>query len=107
MDVEGYFDRRADVAEATSSAGHYLEACILASSALDPLDEIWFRDCPSDKTALDKRAGGRCPSSLRMAELVTRFSGDATAASIAVVLFAQDLKRHRPEYRQEADALLA
>lgn len=67
MDVEDYFHRRADVVETTDREHHYLEACILASSALDARGEVWFHDFPTDKLALERAAGGKCPSSIRMA----------------------------------------
>lgn len=105
---ERYFHDRADLADELARTGHVLDACVLATTALDALGEIWVHDFPDEGKALDREAGGRVSGSIRMARLVKRFaSTDADAPKVAVVCFAEDWKRHVPAAAAHASGLLA
>jgi hypothetical protein len=102
-----HFQDRADLAEELHGRGFTVDARIIASTALDALGEVWFRDFPDDAQAIAKEVGGAVPPSIRMARLVKRFAAGAPQVDkVAVVLFAEDWKKNVPRSTVDADALL-
>ena len=107
-EVLDFFRRKASRVDALAEERWDQEVTILATTALDSLGAVWFCDFPERKMALQKELGGAVPSSIRMSRLMRTFAGqDAEAQKVAVVCFAEDLRRYKPELTGLASTLLA
>lgn len=106
-EVEAFFHRKADLIDELAQAGRRDEVTILATTALDALGAVWFSDFPEVESSMKQECGGKPPLSLRMARLMATFvPGDPEAAKVAVVCFAEDLLRYKPELTWLAGKLL-
>jgi hypothetical protein len=104
---EGYFYKRADLADQIAASGSVIDAYTLATASLDALAEIWLNDFPDAKKNLEIECGGSIPSSIRLTRLLKNFvSHDPRVSKVAVVCFAEDWKRYRPQEAHIAELLL-
>ncbi|TRV41633.1 MAG: hypothetical protein EWV53_19805 [Microcystis panniformis Mp_MB_F_20051200_S9] len=102
-----YFYKRAELADEMILAGYVVEARILATAYLDALAEIWLHDFPNIKKKLEREFGGKVPGSIRLARFLKQFAvGDARVSKVAVICFAEDWKKHRPQDTDIANRLL-
>ncbi|MEQ9548641.1 MAG: hypothetical protein RIM23_03330 [Coleofasciculus sp. G3-WIS-01] len=105
---ERYFYRRAELANKMADQGFEVDAYTLATASLDALAEIWLHDFPDVKQDLQRELGGGIPSSIRLARLLKKFvPNDSDVKKVAVVCFAEDWKRYRPQDTHMADQLLS
>ena len=103
---EDYFHRRADVVDQLYS-NNPVDARILATTALDALANIWFHDFPETEKELKCHYGGGISESTRLSQLLKHFAKeDPDASKVAIVCFAEDWKRFRPEDSTLANQLL-
>lgn len=106
-EVEGFFHERANHVDELARLRWDQEAAILATTALDALGAVWFCDFPEEERKLAKQVGGNVPASLRMSQLVGTFApDDEHARKVAVVCFAEDMRRHCRELAALAAQLL-
>jgi hypothetical protein len=104
---ERYFHDRAELADELSAGGRSIDANIIATTALDALGEVWLHDFAQERAAMEQALGGKVPPSIRMARLVKTFGvGAPHVGKVAVILFAEDWKRHVNTAVGDADALL-
>lgn len=104
---ERYFYERAELADKMALAGHVVAARILATASLDALAEIWLHDFPDIKKKLQSELGGKVRASIRLARFLKQFAvGDARVSKVAVICFAEDWKKHRPQDTDIANRLL-
>jgi len=105
---EGYFHRRADLADRLTQEGAVLEASTIATASLDALATIWLHDFPQEQQALNREfAEGKLPASIRMTRFLKKFaSNDVDVRKVAVVCFAEDWKLHDSTQSAAADRLL-
>lgn len=105
---EHYFYKQAQHADELVALGSSPAACILATSSLDALAEIWLHDFPKVEEKFNKEFGGKIPSSIRLARLLKQFiPNDPHVSKVAVVCFAEDWKHYRPQDSYIADQLLS
>jgi hypothetical protein len=105
---ENYFCKRAQLADEMALAGHVTDAHTLATASLDALSEIWLHDFPDVKKQLENELGGTVPASIRLARFLKQFAvGDDRVGKVAVVCFAEDWKKYRPQDTDIADRLLS
>lgn len=104
---EYYFYERAQLADEMASTNHVVDAHTLATASLDALATIWLHDFPNIKNKLENEIGGAVPASIRLARFLKQFvADDSRVSKVAVVCFAQDWKKNRPQDACLADKLL-
>jgi hypothetical protein len=104
---ERYFYERAQLADEMASTDHVVDAHTLATASLDALAMIWLHDFPNVKKKLDTEMGGAIRASIRLARFLKQFvADDSRVGKVAVVCFAQDWKKNRPQDAYLADKLL-
>lgn len=108
-EFESYFHERAALAEQLFRDSWREEAYLVATVALDALAQIWVHDSQRGglRPPLAAPTTGRPSSALRMNALLDVFApADEHAGKVAVVLFAEDMRRLRLDLAAVAQRLL-
>lgn len=105
---KNYFLHRADVADQLAMHGELICSQILTTTALDALAKIWFHDFPEREKNLKKYYVQNYSEAIRLSLLLKEFAqSDPDASKVAVICFAEDWKRYRPEETSLANQLLS
>ena len=105
---ERFFHDRAVAADDLHERGFRVEANIVATTAIDALAEVWLHDFPMERQVMDAEFRGRVSPAIRFTRFLKRFAAGAPhTQKVAVVMFADDMKRQAPTLRDLADTILA
>jgi hypothetical protein len=100
---ENFFVQRAFTADTLKSADSF----IISTVSLDSLAEIWLNDFPHFSKDLNKQYGGKIPGNIRLSKFLKNFANDdPNVCKVAVVCFAEDLKKYIPVATNISEKLL-